>query len=389
MHRIRFANQLRGIAALAVACSHLIGVFWAIPEAVTAATFSPPQAGPLPGLFWIANLAWFQLGPFGVALFFLISGLVIPFSLEKHSRLSFVLARLLRIYPTYIAALLLEMLVLYGAAQAWGRPFGYGGWTITANALLVYDLIGQPSIDLVNWTLSVELKFYLLVVLLAGPIRRGNAAALIGAALGILAANAALAWFGWLDAVPSTPAYTFSSHSLCLIYMLMGTLFNFHLRGKIGTGLLWGGVGLLLLVFAVTWRTTVWRAQFPAVTVNYAYALLLFAGLYAVRHSIPRNPVLDVLAAISFPFYVLHSLLGYSVLRAGMVGLGWGYYPALLVTVAVILAASALLHWVVERPTIRAGRWLAPANGRAASPLVHSGVTISATKPASGAVGGA
>ncbi len=382
MHRIRFANQLRGIAALAVACSHLIGVFWALPEVVSSATFSPAQGGPVPGLFWIANLAWFQLGPFGVGLFFLISGLVIPFSLERHSRLSFMLARLLRIYPTYVAALLLQMLVLYGAAQAWGRPFGYGGWTIAANALLIYDLIGQPSIDLVNWTLSVELKFYLLVVLLAGPIRRGSPAALIGAAASILLANAALARLGWLDAAPSTPLHTLSSHSLCLTYMLLGTLFNFHLRGKIGTGWLAGSLVTLSLLFVATWQMSVWRAQFPVVTLNYAYALILFAGLYAARRHIPRNPVLDALAAVSFPFYVLHSLLGYSVLRALMVGLGLGYEPALAGALAVVLAACALLHWAVERPTIRAGRRL--ARGReAASQRVHHGNPHSATKAAS------
>ncbi len=55
---------------------------------------------------------WFMPGPFGVALFFLISGLVIPFSFDRHRTGAFLLARLLRIYPTYLAALLIEVLTL-------------------------------------------------------------------------------------------------------------------------------------------------------------------------------------------------------------------------------------------------------------------------------------
>ena len=380
MERIRFANQLRGLAALAVVCSHLLGVFWAMPDVVANTTFSPPLAGPVPGAFALVSQPWLNFGPLGVALFFLISGLVIPISLDKHSRTSFVLARLLRVYPTYVAALLLEVVVLLVAAHAWGRPFGYSAAAIVSNALLIYDLIGRPSIDLVNWTLSVELKFYLLVVLLAPFIRRGNAMALFAAAAAIFGANALIAAgvVGHIDAPPSSPSYTFSSHSLCLIYMLIGTLFNFHLRGRIGTPALLASIAVLSGLFAATWQVSVWRDQYPFVTVNYAYAVVVFGALYAGRRWVPRNRVLDALAAISFPLYLIHSLLGYSMLKALMIGVGLGYYPALLLTLLVVLGTATAIHYVVERPTIRAGRRLAPSAGRAspapdaAGPLVIS-----------------
>ena len=89
MSRIRFANQLRGLAALCVAVSHLIGVYWALPDVVSAVTATaPPPPAPYPDLFWLVLRQWFNLGPFGVALFFLISGMVVPFSLERHGRAS-------------------------------------------------------------------------------------------------------------------------------------------------------------------------------------------------------------------------------------------------------------------------------------------------------------
>ena len=52
--RLRFANQLRGLAALSVAMSHLIGVYWALPDVVSWATYTPNQAGATP---WISGLS--------------------------------------------------------------------------------------------------------------------------------------------------------------------------------------------------------------------------------------------------------------------------------------------------------------------------------------------
>ena len=360
--RIRFANQLRGFAALSVALSHLVGVYWIIPDVVSAVTFSPNQAGPAPAaLLQVVAYPWFNFGPFGVAVFFLISGFVIPFSLEKHTRLSFAAARLLRIFPTYIAAFLLEMAVLYAASLAWRRPFAYGTETIVTNALLIYDLVGQPSVDLVNWTLSVELKFYLLAMLLLPAIRQGRAGALVAAGTAVLVGNGLMAagLLGDVGAPPSTVSYTVSSHSVCLAYMLIGVAFNFHGRQLIGGWALAVTVAVLTALFLSSWRLSVWSGQFPVVTLNYLYALVLFTALYAGRQFVPANPVVDAMAAISFPFYVVHSLLGYSLLRALTVGAGLGYYPAAAITLPTLLLVAAGLHIAVERPTARAGQLLA------------------------------
>ena len=91
MQRLIFANQLRGIAVLAVVFSHLVGVFWGMRDFVGLASASPAQSGPPPDLFILVSHPWFNFGPFGVGLFFLISGLVIPFSLERHTRGTFLM----------------------------------------------------------------------------------------------------------------------------------------------------------------------------------------------------------------------------------------------------------------------------------------------------------
>ncbi len=83
MERVRFANQLRGVAALMVACSPLVGVVWLMPDVVSLVTATPTQTDTVPGIVGLVVYPWVNLGLLEVGVFFLISGLVIPFSLEK------------------------------------------------------------------------------------------------------------------------------------------------------------------------------------------------------------------------------------------------------------------------------------------------------------------
>lgn len=359
-HRLVFANQLRGLAALSVAGSHLVGVFWVMRPFVALATASRAQDGTPPGLLAVFSYPWLNFGPLGVGIFFLISGLVIPISLAHHSRGSFLAARLLRIYPVYVAALAIELAVLHANAAFWGMPVPYGHWTVLSNALLIYNAVGQPSIDLVNWTLCIELKFYLLLALLAPGIRRGSLGTVLGAAAGLVAVNAALA-SGLLaplqGALPDVAAMV-GSEVPFLVFMLVGVLFQFHLSGRLGTPGLGAGVAALVGGTLLAWQWSPIAAQVPVVSVNYLYALGIFALAYALRRHARPVRLLDGMAAISFPFYLLHSAIGYAVLKYMMIMEGVAYYPALGMALGAAVGAATLLHVTLERWTIRAGKRL-------------------------------
>ena len=359
-HRLVFANQLRGLASLSVACSHLLGVFWVMRPFVSLATASPPQPGGLPGVFVLVSNPWFNYGPFGVGLFFLISGLVIPISLGVHSRTSFMLARLLRVYPTYVLALLLELCVLQAASSYWGLPFPHDRWTILGNLLLLHNALGVPSVDLVNWTLCIELKFYLLLALIAPAIRDGRVGVLFGVAGAILGADLLLncnfvdpAW----RALPLIETYRTESHFV--VFMLIGVLFQFRLRGQLGGAGFVASAAVMSALFVACWKSGAIAGQVPVVTVNYFYALALFGLQYFLRRWIRPVRIIDLVATVSYPFYLIHSLIGFSLLKLLMLRGGVGYLPALTITVAVLFAVAALLHVVVERPTITLGRRLA------------------------------
>src|SRR6187431_393733 len=86
--RVSFAHLLRGIAAASVLSHHYLNMIWEKPQSIGALIAQPA----LPVLVNnVPHLHIFDFGlpgfwgHFGVALFFLISGFVIPFSVSSLS----------------------------------------------------------------------------------------------------------------------------------------------------------------------------------------------------------------------------------------------------------------------------------------------------------------
>ncbi len=362
MHRLTFANQLRGIAALSVVVSHLVGVFWGMRDFIGLATVSPVQTGPAPDVFVLVSYPWFNFGPFGVGLFFLISGLVIPFSLDRHSRLTFVLARGLRIYPTYIVALCIEVAVLHAGSLYWQLPFPYGGWAIFLNLTLLHTLSGQPSIDLVNWTLGVELKFYLIMALAAPLVRRGSVGALFMVAGLLIGAVLAIGQLplGAMGARGQAILQQLSTELVYLVFMLTGVLFNYHVRGMMRLVPFLAALAGMMALFLGCWQLSLNTAQYPVVTVNYLYAFVVFGVAYLLRRHARPVRLLDFFAAISFPLYLVHSLIGFSILKVLMITWHLSYGTAVLMALASVVVLATMLHATIETASIRLGRRLAP-----------------------------
>jgi peptidoglycan/LPS O-acetylase OafA/YrhL len=106
-----------------------------------------------------------DLGKYGVLLFFLVSGYVIPMSLERHGDLRrFWIGRLLRIYPAYLLAIVVA--VVLGALGLMRMPVQLATETTTAvigHVTMLQDLLGTRGVVRPFWTLSFEMVFYLTV----------------------------------------------------------------------------------------------------------------------------------------------------------------------------------------------------------------------------------
>lgn len=369
-HRLVFANHLRGLAALSVVLAHMIAVYWGPRELVSAYTATPDQLGPPSSLYPFICRSWLNLGPLGVATFFLISGLVVPISLAHHSRLTFLGARALRIYPVFIAGALIALCAVRLNGLFWDLPFppDFDPRVIWGTLLLVPDLLGVTDFTLVCWTLSIELRFYLLVALVIPAIRRGDTRWIVAVAGSAFAAHCLWNVGIVQDYAANWPQIVSVVMDLnYIVFMLIGVLFNYHLRGLLTTPRFGAGVMVLSAVFAIDEYIGPLKGEFPITPANYGYALVAFSLFYAARRWIKPFKPLDALAAVSYPLYASHSIVGYSLLKLFILQFGIGYRYALVLTLAGVLTLATGLHLTVERWSIVRGKRLAR---RPAAPLV-------------------
>jgi peptidoglycan/LPS O-acetylase OafA/YrhL len=165
--RMQWLDALRGVAVLAVVMEHLTYLlFWEFRQSVI--------------------VPWFDSGKYGVMVFFLVSGYIIPASLERHGSVSrFWIGRAFRLYPQLIVAVAVFMLLIAaGLGSLDGRVSHDVVTVLTAHATFLQDLLGVQNFFNVLWTLSYEMVFYLLVTaLFIGGMHRGTGGIALGLAL--------------------------------------------------------------------------------------------------------------------------------------------------------------------------------------------------------------
>jgi peptidoglycan/LPS O-acetylase OafA/YrhL len=377
--RLAWLDGLRGIAALLVVYEHLTHTYF------TGAR--------------LALERWVFLGYVGVCVFFLVSGYIIPASLERGGSLRrFWISRVARLYPMYLVA----VLAVIGLSVA-------GIWTVndflpanpgTAAAghlMMMPGLLGVPELLGVIWTLAFEMAFYLIVSALfqvgrqraSGPITmvlagsafvagasmptlllsRGGGSTRVVVAVGALAVAAAVAAMltghrtltaigavgGGLVAVLLLVVNQHPGHRwdglLLPALMFTGTVIYRVERGQISR---WWAIVAPVTLFGV------WIVQGYRELRTMALVAALFAAGFVARHArIPR--AIAALGLISYSVYLLHPIL----LQLFLAGSTRSTAPwpaqalAVLGLVAIVLAVSAVTYRLIELPAQRFGRTVA------------------------------
>ncbi len=348
-----FANQLRGLAALCVAFSHWGGVYLLMAPTVGWMTSSPNLSVGRPFILHVLQWRWLNFGSLGVAVFFLISGFVIPFSLRSNTVVQFLMARFFRIFPLFWAALFLEWLIVFAQSHLYGRSMAFRPMNYFYDALMIDTTIDSGSVDLVHWTLIVEVKFYIVAAVLRTSILRGATLPLI--AFSVAALGLAIAQHdGFLrlsDDLASEPMY--------ISFMFIGTIFYFRYSGMVGVGKAFATVATLLSFFLLCWRFGSRQTSFPTIPATYLYAIVLFGAAYFARKLFRPSRWLDFLADVSFPFYLIHSIGGYSVMSFVILRFGRSYWVAVAIAAGVVLLTAWALHKTIEMPMLSLGKRVA------------------------------
>src|ERR1700680_2354515 len=138
--RVEFANLLRGVAASTVVLSHYLSSFWYYRSDVSALTGLPAiqeKSIPTPQYVeWLYQIPGIYKGGFGVALFFLISGFVIPFSFSHYTRWGFIVARFFRLWPNYAAGFAVTAFAIAIGTWSAGLPLPYSPESVLIHSVL-------------------------------------------------------------------------------------------------------------------------------------------------------------------------------------------------------------------------------------------------------------
>ena len=158
---IGFIDTLRALAAMTVLLQH-------IADRMIFAKVAGSEIWQ--GLF----VTLFDAGRFGVGIFFIVSGYVVPFSIrEPNAVKAFVVGRFFRLYPVYWLSLLGGFIVISYYKQV-SIPASH----LLANATMLEMAMGIPVLLGPYWTLIIELAFYAACVVLymSGLLRSARAA---------------------------------------------------------------------------------------------------------------------------------------------------------------------------------------------------------------------
>ena len=155
--KMAFIDVLRGLAAMLVYVFHQqIHTFIGYPE-------TPIQQGSVTWWFFLGAI---DLGKIAVAVFFCVSGYLIPSTLTKPGATirDFTIHRIFRLYPAYWVSIASRMVVLIALGMTANLPTTFN---LLANITMFQKFIGQQDMIGVFWTLQIELVFYIVAALLA------------------------------------------------------------------------------------------------------------------------------------------------------------------------------------------------------------------------------
>jgi exopolysaccharide production protein ExoZ len=164
-HYLHGLGLLRVVASVAVVYDHLRGWFasggqrWTFDETLSASVLGPLRLDSL-------------VGAFGISTFFVISGVVTTYAAQRETAARFAARRAVRIVPVmWVVLLLVWILARFGIPTGVIGPVDVGD--LFANLTLAnFFVSGHPGLDLVTWTLAVQIAYYVFVVATVALLRR-------------------------------------------------------------------------------------------------------------------------------------------------------------------------------------------------------------------------
>ena len=352
--RYGFIDAIRGIAACLVLLQHSL---------YQSGLLGDESRGELTGFI----PSWLELGETGVVAFFLVSGFVIPLSLERTRDFGlFWIHRALRIYPLYITVFAVTILVKGGDIHS------ISGWLLDglSHIFFLQEYLRQENFVGGSWTLSLEMVWYIVISVLALIYlnKRPNVLVCMILLISLLAQIACA--FGH-----HLPMGRLSM----LVCCVFGLVCYRREQGDISDraflvlfGLLTFIIALNLFVGFKLFPGAHPSTSFQTAIVSWALAAVIFFVPFFMRQIVLwDHSTFSFIGRISYSIYLLHGVILILLIKLHGVGL-------IVVAFVVTFAFSTLSYQFIELPPICFGHSLKPARG--ALPAVSKAIDATADR---------
>ena len=355
--KLLFLNMLRGFSCLVIVFFHLFFSFFGQTDLSALWPFFPKfvvEDSRLiqPSLSEFFNSFHLTLDGYGVAIFFLITGFTTSLSIKKNDGKHYMLKRVFRIYPTYIAGFSITILSIYIFSKLIGNDYPYTLREYLCHISLFRNWLWSPYIDNGVWTLEMNMDFYILVFAIILLFKKHclDQKLINVCGIGILICEIIVysiatnylsvgSWW-WCRANVFT--------TLCpyLIFQFIGSCAYNHYSKRISRKDFCKSLMYLCAIFIISSRYS--QSQTMNIP-SYFYGLFTFLLFYVIRDDIRECKFISFISEISYPLYVVHALIGYMLLTVLYHKLGLNPYVALLIVFAIVIAIAFLLHITIEK----------------------------------------
>ncbi|WP_334141715.1 acyltransferase [Atlantibacter hermannii] len=281
-------------------------------------------------------------GALGVVLFFMISGYIITHVLKKENALEFYIKRFFRIYPLYVVAIISESIYLY-----FGKGIQPDIHDLIPRILLLGDFYGlQPALGGVEWTLRLEVMFYVYmgVVKLLRLNVNGNVLA------SVLMMSSIAVWK--TNPFPTFQTFSYAYVSIYVHFLFIGVLIYLIDNKEVYIPLAIFYIGAMFYIHLdlVQLYNPFWKEFSYGI-----YGLTVFSlSCYFKRFFIFDNRVI-ILSEITYPVYLFHNWL-WNILKDALKIIKLPLIPVDIQVIFILFIICYLLNKYIENSAIKYGK---------------------------------
>ncbi|QIR78093.1 acyltransferase [Sulfurospirillum diekertiae] len=291
---------------------------------------------------YISNVAvsLFQGGGAGVITFFMISGYIILHVIQLEKPIEFLIKRFFRIYPLLIVAIILENSLGYFTNN---QLFDIS--KILIQMSLFGDYFNTPyALAGVEWTLRVEIIFYLFMVII-GWLKMQNNGYFLLAIFVVLTLS--------LKYIAPFPDKLFVGYfTIYFPFLFLGSVIYLYEKQKINL------VSTLLFVVFLfeNYFSMINDFQKGWLTTNFAIVgFIVFISFWLLREKLENfkfNRLLMKVSALTYSIYLFHNYLWVYIGK-------YFYTDNKLIILAILIVFCFMINKFIENPMNQVGKFLA------------------------------